>query len=106
MEHFINIQDQFQKSRIEWLFGVQTIAMLRPRTPMYNNNNSKYVHNIGMSHIDKITDMVHEYYSPLLKFQSNATEPILTILYKYRIGGFSDVVIVLLEHLTRAILSD
>jgi len=59
-----------------------------------------------MSHIEKITDMVHEYHSPLLKLQSNSTEPILTILYKYRIGGFSDVVIVLLEHLTRAILSD
>jgi len=73
---------------------------------MYYNNNSPEIHKIGVSNINEVADMIHEYQSPLLKEQNNTTEPVCQILYKYSKGGFLEVVLVLLEHVTKAILND
>jgi 3-dehydroquinate synthetase len=80
--------------------------MTKPNNHLYYNNFSPEIHKIGVSNINEVADSIYDYQSPLLKEQTNSTETVLQILYKYRKNSFQEVVLVLLEHLTKAILSD
>lgn len=90
--------------RLDWIFGFPSIMMQRSGNNYYNQDASNQQYKIGCNKIQSVDDMLYDYQTPLLKDQSQNAEPFLQILYKFRKSGFSELVLVLLDHLLEAAL--
>lgn len=106
MMWYLQVPDEFQQQRLEWILGVSNLKSERQQYNTYGYNDQREQIKVGLGRINDVMDLNFDYNTPLLKDQSKMCEPVFMIMYNYRKAGFMEAVLELLEFLLQSAIND